>query len=205
MHFHPGIDIGKGADSARNGAGGDLRAGGFQPGAVAGEFGIVAGQLDPEGRRLGVDTVAAADTDGVFVFQCALFERREQGIDIGDQDVGSLRHLDGEAGIQHIGRGHSLMHESRLLAHMLGQIGEEGDHVVPGFALDLVDPRDFPFSTLPHRLCGVLGDYAKLGLRIAGVGLDLEPDTEFVFGFPDIDHIGSGIARDHREKALLPA
>ncbi len=33
---------------------------------------------------------------------------------IGDQDVGGARELDVEAGVEHVGRGHALVHEARL-------------------------------------------------------------------------------------------
>ena len=60
--FDAGVDISEGAHRARNGAGGDLRAGDLKTLAAAGEFSVVSGQLDPECRRFGVDAVTAADT-----------------------------------------------------------------------------------------------------------------------------------------------
>src|SRR6266545_3159078 len=59
--FDPRIDVGEGADRPRNGAGRDLGARRDQPGAIAGEGRIVAGQLDAESRGLRMDAVAAAD------------------------------------------------------------------------------------------------------------------------------------------------
>ena len=40
-------------------------------------------------------------------------------------------------------------------------------------------------------------DHAKLGERLAGVGLDLEPNTEARLGLPDLSHFFAGIAGDH--------
>jgi hypothetical protein len=57
IFFDKGIDIGEGADRARNGAGGDLLARCNQPGAAAGKFGIGLRQLDAEGGRFGVNAV----------------------------------------------------------------------------------------------------------------------------------------------------
>ena len=34
------------------------------------------------------------------------------------------------------------MHEARFRTHNLGQMGQEGDHVMLNFALDLIDPCD---------------------------------------------------------------
>ena len=69
-------------------------------------------------------------------------QRGEQRVDVGDQDVGGAHELHGEAGVEHVGRGHALVHEARLGADDLGEMGEEGDDVVLGLALDLVDARD---------------------------------------------------------------
>ena len=71
MLFHIGVDVGEGADGAGDGAGRDVLARPHQPLAGAGELGIGQRQLDAEGRRLGVDAVAAADGDRVLVLEGA--------------------------------------------------------------------------------------------------------------------------------------
>jgi hypothetical protein len=67
MRFDARIDIGEGADRARDRAGGDVGAGGDQALAVALELGIGLGELEAEGDRLGMDAVAAADRRGELV------------------------------------------------------------------------------------------------------------------------------------------
>ena len=52
------------------------------------EFGVGGGELDAEGRRLGVDAVAAADGDGILVFKGAGLEGRE-GVTLGVRDSSS--------------------------------------------------------------------------------------------------------------------
>src|SRR3546814_6067491 len=74
----------------------------------------------------------AADADAVLVLQGALLQRRQHAVHVGQQDVGRLRQLHGKAGVQHVGGGHALVHEARLRPHVLGEVGEEGDDVVPG-------------------------------------------------------------------------
>ena len=113
-----------------------------QPRAGAREFGIGDRQLDAEGGRLGMDAVAAADGRRHLVFEGALLQRRQQRVDVGDQDVGGAHQLHVEAGVEHVRRGHALMHEARLRPDDLGQMRQEGDDVVLDLALDLVDPRD---------------------------------------------------------------
>ena len=116
MRFDPRVDIGEGADRARNRAGGDLGARRDEPGAVAGEFGIGLGELEPEGDRLGMDAVAAADGRRQLVLEGAALQHREQGVEIGDQDVGGAGELDREAGVEHVGAGHALVQEARRRA-----------------------------------------------------------------------------------------
>ena len=106
------IDIGKGADGAGDGAGRNLGARRHEASAIAREGGVVAGELDAERRGLGVDAVAAADRRRVLVLPGALAERRHQPVDIGNQEIGCLAELDGEAGVEHVGRGHALVHEA---------------------------------------------------------------------------------------------
>ena len=92
------------------------------------------------------------------------------------------------------------MHEPRLVAaHDLGQMGQEGDDVMLGLALDRIDPVDVELDILglPHGRSILARDHAHLRHRVAGMGLDLEPDAELGGGLPDLDHLGAGIAGDH--------
>jgi hypothetical protein len=123
-----------------------------------------------------------------------------QFLNIRDQDIGGARQLDVEAGVEHIRRGHALMHEARLGTDDFGEVREERDDVVLGLALDRIDACDVESGVprlLPDREGGFLGDDAKLGHRIGGVRLDLEPDAKAGLGVPDGNHLGAGITRDH--------
>ena len=113
--------------------------------------------FSPNVRRLGVDAVAAPDGRRVFVLERAPLQRVEQPVEIGEQDVGGLFELHREAGVEHVARRHALVHEARLRADMLGDIGQEGDHVVPCLALDLVDARDLEGALLAHRRAALSG------------------------------------------------
>jgi hypothetical protein len=160
MLFHARIDIGEGADRAGDGAGGDLGARRDQPLAGAAEFGVVAGELQAEGGRLGMDAVAAADGRRHLVFEARASSAPPAAVDIGDQQVGGAGQLHGQAGVEHVGRGHALVHEARLGPDDLGQMGQEGDDVVLGLALDLVDPVDVEGGVLalfPDFLAASLG------------------------------------------------
>ncbi len=150
--------MGEGADRARDGAGSDLLAGAQHPLLGAGELGIGDCELEPEGGGLGMDAVAPADGERVLVLEGARFERGEQCVDIGDEDVCRLDQLHVEAGVEHVGGGEPRMEEARLGADMLGDRGEEGDHVVLHLPLDLIDAGDVEAAALLDRVGRVLGE-----------------------------------------------
>ena len=182
MLFDAWIDIGEGADSAGNGAGGDFFAGIDEARAAAVELGIGFGHFQAEGHRLGVNAVRAADADRILVFDCAALDSGEKRVHVGKEQIGGLDQLHVEAGVEHIRRGHALVNETGVGTNDLGQVGEECDDVVLGFALDLVDAVDVEggrAALVPDGLGSFPGDHAEIGQRIAGMGLDLEPDAEF--------------------------
>jgi len=203
MGFDPRVDIGEGADRAGNLAGRDLLAGGEKALAVARELGPVPGQLQPEGGRLGVDAVAAGDRRRVFVLDGAAPQRRQQGVEVGDQDVGGAGQLHRQAGVEHVARGHALVDETPFRPDMLGDIGQEGDGLVMDLALDLTDALDLERPALAQCLRRASGDDAERLLRLAGVDFDVELDAEIGFRLPDRRHLRTAVARDHAEAASL--
>jgi len=76
------------------------------------------------------------------------------------------------------------VHEPSIFSDMLGQVGQKGDDVVLHFTFDLVDPGnvELDISCLPHRVSSRFWNYPKVGLSIAGMGLDLLPNAEFRLG-----------------------
>ena len=197
MALHPGVDVGEGADRAGDGASGDLPAGGGQPLPVAGELRVMPGELEAEGGGFGMDAVAAADADRHLVLEGPALQGRKQPVQVGKQDVRGLAELHGEAGVQHVRGGHALMHEAGLGPDMLGQVGEKREDLVAGLEFDLVDAFDLEGAALANRARRLGRDGAELGLGVAGMGLDLEPDLVAVRGLPDRGHLRAAVARDH--------
>ena len=152
-----------------------------------------------------MDAVRAADGRRELVLEGAALERGQQLVDVGDQKVGGAHELHVEAGVEHVGRGHALVHEARLRADDLGQMGEEGDDVVLDLALDRVDALDVEGGVLalgPDRRRRLLRDDAELGHGVGGMRLDLEPDAEARLRLPDRGHLGAGVARDHADASF---
>ena len=152
MRLDARVDVGEGADRAGDRAGGDLRSRRASALPGARELGVGQRQLQAEGGRLGVDAVAAADRRRELVLEGAPLQRRQQRVDVREQDVGRAAELHREAGVEDVGRGHALVQEARLRADDLGDVGQEGDDVVLHLALDLVDALDVERAALPQRL-----------------------------------------------------
>ena len=76
------------------------------------------------------------------------------------------------------------MHEAGIGSDDFRQMGQEGDDIMFGFALDLVNSVDVESrcsAFFPDGFCGFLRDHSQFGERVTGMGLDLEPDAEARF------------------------
>ena len=201
MLLHARIDLRKGADRARDCAGRNFLAGDRKPFAGAAEFRVGKSEFQAERDRLGVNAMRAADGRRHLVLEGAFLQRRQHSVDISNQEVRGAGQLNVEAGVEHIGGGHALVHEASFGADDFGQMGQEGDDVVLGLALDLVDPLDIErgvFGLGPNGFGGFFRDHPEFRLRVRRMRLDLEPDLETGLGLPDGGHFRAGIAGDHR-------
>ena len=72
----------------------------------------------------------------------------------GEDLVGRFAQQDGQRGVEHVGGGHAQVQPARRLPGQLFDVGQKGDHVVPGAGLDLRDPRGIQLAGRlgPHRL-----------------------------------------------------
>ena len=205
MLFYCGVDIGKRANSARNCPGGNFSACCDQPRAVAIHLSIKARKGQPHSCGFGMDAMASANPYGIFMFECPLFQRRQQFVHIGQKHVCGADQLYVEACVQHIGTGHALMNKARLVAaDMFSQMGQKGDHIMFGNRFNLVDARHIECDVFgfPNRLGIGARDHAQIGLCITCVSFDLVPDAELCLGRPDGNHVGAGIAGNHTKSLL---
>ena len=80
------IDVAEGADGARGLADAHVFGGGAEAGEIAAGLFVPDGQFEPEGDRLGVDSVGAADLHGVPELQGAALEDLAQLLQVVQQD-----------------------------------------------------------------------------------------------------------------------
>ena len=166
MLFHARVNIGEGAYRAGYRAGGDVFASRDEALAVAGKFGVSCGELQTERHRFGMDAMRAADGRRHFMLERAALDGGEQGIDIGQQQVGCTAHLDSERGVEHVGRCHALMHKAGVWADKLAQMRQEGDDIVLYFALNGIDFFDIKLGRttfFPNHLGRRGRNYAEFG------------------------------------------
>jgi hypothetical protein len=203
MLFDRWRDVGEGTDRARNRARRDAVARSNQALPIARELRIGLGELHAERRRLGVDSVAAADRGRRLVLERAALQRFEQRLDVLDQQVGRLLELHRERRVEHVGAGHSLVQPAFLRPELLARPGQEGDHVMPGDGFDRVDRSNVDLAQSVAVVSGANGfrvvrrDHPDLAHRLGREDLDLPPDAIAVLGRPDRGHLGARIAGDH--------
>jgi hypothetical protein len=140
-------------------------------------------------------------TSGVNL--CSLragLQRGQHPVDIADQDVGGAGQLHGEAGVQHVRAGHALVQEAGFLTDDFGHMGQEGDDVVLGGALDLVDPvgvEDRVAALGPDRLGGIGSGMVPSSAILVAACASISNQILYLVSCDQMATIGAGIARDH--------
>ena len=205
--LHERVDGGVGAHCTRDGAGGCNLAGLLEASLGTLEGPCPGTKLHAEGHGLGMNAVRAAHAQGILELKGTAAARLAELLDIGQNDVDGLRDLIGKRGIAQIGARHAVVHPAGRLGVALGNLGvdvgthvrEEGDDVVVGDRLDLVDFLLVEGGMLgnPSRLFLGDADFAQLSLGFASRDLNLLPNGVLVLKLPDGSHFGAGVAIDH--------
>ena len=99
----PGVDARVGPDDTADGAHGDALARPAEPFAVPIELEREDGELVPEGGRLRVYAVRAADADRVAMLEGAAFRGGEEPLELGKQDVARRPELERKPGVHDVG------------------------------------------------------------------------------------------------------
>ena len=108
--FDARIEVGARADGTAQFSHGDALAHFHETLAHAAEFVIHQRHLETEGDRFGMDTVAAAHHRREFVRAGLLGGGGADFVDAFDQQIGGLRHLHRQRGVENIGGGQPLVH-----------------------------------------------------------------------------------------------
>ena len=109
--------------------------------AAAVELERPAGELQPEGRRLGVDAVRAADLQRLAVLARRARRRRRSARSMPVEDQRArLADLQRERGVDDVGGREAVVEPAALLAELLGDGVDEGGGVVVERRLELGDP-----------------------------------------------------------------
>ena len=153
--------------------------------------------LEAEARDVGVDAVRAADAGGVLELEGPLLQDREELLQVLQEDGVGLLDQVAVGRVHHIRGGQAVVDPLALVTEALADGAREGDDVVAGLLLDLLDALDFEFR-VGADLLHVLGrDDAQLAPGLAGEDLHLEVGVELVLFGPDVPHHLAGIALDH--------
>ena len=160
-----------------------------------------AGELDAERRRLGVDAVRAPDADGVDVLARALGERDDELARAGDDDLAGRAELQGERGVEHVGRRQAVVDPAPAGPGALLQHVDEGRDVVVGDALALLHGLDGERRGA-DRLRGRRRRPVHL---LAGGDLDAPPGLHARLVGPERADLGAGVAVDHAPDRLSRA
>ena len=99
-------------------------------------------QLQAERHRLGVHAVRAADHRRAAMLERAIADRLGQRVEILQDDVARLAHLQRLRGVDDVRRGQAEVQPARRRPDVLGDRGREGDDVVLGGLLDFLDAGD---------------------------------------------------------------
>ena len=175
-----------GADGAGEFADGHRLARGFEPSQRAAKFVVHQRQLQAEGRRFGVDAVAAADAGRELVFLARLAAMTLRSAFTSAMRMSAdLHHLHGEGGVDDVAAGQAEMEPAAGgVVDVFGDGGGEGDDVVVERLFQFALARDEagqigePFVAAGLDLREILGGHdAFLDQRFAGEQFDLQPDA----------------------------
>jgi len=156
-----GLEVAEGPDGSRELADAEVSGSGVEAGEVALHFGVPEEKLEAEGRRLGVDSVSAADDRSVFELEGAALEDVAESDDASADDSGGLADLEGLRGVDDVGGGEAVVEPARVLGigDMLGDGGRKGDDVVLDLGLDGIDAFDCEVALVTDSVRGILRDW----------------------------------------------
>ena len=154
--------------------------------------------LGAHGGWLCVHAVRSPDHDRVTLLARAANDRGEQCCEACVNEGGGRAHLQCERGINDVTAGQTVVNPTPFSAHALRQLVYEGDNIVIGGALQLVDARDIHLRLGADYSNGVGGHFARCSLRVEHREFYLQRRAPARLIAPDRRHRRRGVTGDHR-------
>jgi len=161
--------------------------------AIATQLIQPAGELEPKGGRLGVDAVGPPDHNRPTMGERQVLDLGQQLVDVADENLGGLAHLECQGGIDDVRRGQSKVHVASFIAKLLGDRAEKRGHVVLGLSFDLPHSLEVVPGGADRRH-GAGRDSSDEVPSLADGQLDGEPGLESMLDRPHTRHVGQTIA-----------
>src|SRR6266446_1883351 len=175
---------GAGQFADRYGLASDLKA--FERAA---KFVIHQRQLQAESGRLGMNAMAAANHGRELIFFCLESDDLAQPLDIGEQNVRRLHHLDAKGGVNDVAASEAEMEPAAgRRANVLRDIGHEGDDVMVEGAFEFLTTLYTERRPGLHPSQVIFWHDARGAKGFAGEQFDLQPDLELALFAPDFPH-----------------
>ena len=170
----------------------------LDPRPIANEPERPAGELQPEGGRLGVNAVRAPDRDRVAMLLRAGDHRGERPLDPVEHENARIADLERERGVEDVRRREAVVEPATVLPELLRHRVDERGDVVMRRCLDLGDAlRRGRLGPLADRSHGLAWNDSDLGPTIERGQLDVEPSLQLRSVRPDRRHGRAGVARNH--------
>ena len=176
----------------------DDGAGATQTLDVARDLGVPQRELEAECHRLGVHAVRAADHRRAAMFERAIANRVGKPVEVGQQDVARLTHLQRLRRVDDVRRRHAEVEPARRRSDFFGDRRRKGNDVVLGGLFDFFDARDVE-STALADVARRFGRHDAGGRHgVGGGSLHEQPGLVPALVAPDAAHFRVCIAWDHR-------
>ena len=161
---------------------------------VAADLRVPERQLQAERHRLGVHAVRPADHRRAPMLEGALADRLGQPVEILQDDVARLAHLQRLRGVDDVRRGQAEMQPAGRRTDLLGDRGGEGDDVVLGGLFDFFDAGDVEGAALADVARGLGRNDAGGRHRFGGRRFDEQPGLVAALVAPDAPHLRVRVA-----------
>ena len=170
--------------------------------SIASDLGVPQRQLQTQCHRLCVNAVRATDHRRHSMFEGSLANRFGESIEIPQDDVARLAHLQGLRRVDDVGRGHAEVHPPGRLADFLGNGRRERNHVVLRDLLYFFDASDVECAALANVAGGLGRDDAGSRHGFGSRRFHEQPRLVSTLVAPDSTHFRVCVALD--QSGFLP-